>query len=731
MKRISKVITSIVLTTIILLTHVVWVSAATPRTSYELTVELFNKLLDDEKVINSFYTDINHTYPNPGTPKDLDKVAEFGKELTKDLTDNYQKAKTIYDWFEKNFTYNNDFYNQKYALHDKYISQGLSDFEAWVKTSEQLDAGPTGDISDRLYNSFVNRTGICLDYMKLFEIMAVGAGIPTDEVFGQDHMWNIFWYDKEKRWVLLDATWHEFDMPIEDFTKMSENHYVISNHNDSSGLLEPKFYNYDAEYYDTVALYKGEKQGDLPLRTGTTGNLIKTYIATTYDELLTAINVPDNDNNRRNIIIQGNITIPLNTGIAFKKCNVYIDEGYTVTSSGTIFVSYGGESAAVLNVKGTLAFKNGGSLNMQDYGTLNLIDNGKLVFEKNTKLDYMSNNQIVGFSSAPSQKGTYYWDGSKFFTNPVKVYQPSTPVYSVVTKVSGVASSSKLVLNGQAKAFPAVNIGGHNWIKLRDMAMFLNGTKKQFSLDYDSKTNTVAITSGKAYVPAGGELTEFIKGQVNAATASQKFVYNGKEVNLSAYIINNRNYLMLRDLAILLDFNITWNGTANTITLDVEHGYGYSDITTVHVIPASGKPQLIITKDKDGVIHESMDYVFEQDKDVIGKWEAIDFVGTPDDFDSKNVTKKDYIETNIRNFYENGREAHYADKGRGAAITQWTKGYVWGSDDVIEEYEIKQLDGKTFMFMQFKSGDYTVRGQKPNYYVYVKTSDTPDPEFAK
>ena len=727
MKKISKVITSIVLTAIILLSHIVWVSAAAPLASYELTVELFNKLLDDEKVINSFYTDINHAYPNPGNPKDLDKVAEFGKELTQGITDNYQKAKTIYDWFEKNFTYNNDFYDQKYALHDKYLSQGLSDFDAWVKTNELLDTGPTGDISDRMYNSFVNRTGICLDYMMLFEIMAVGAGIPADEVFGQDHTWNIFWYDKEKRWVLVDATWHEFDMPIENFTKMSENHYIISN--DPNSLHEPKFYNYAAACYDTVALYKGEKQGDLPLRSGTTGNLIKTYIATTYDELLTAINVPDNDDNRRNVIIQGNITIPQNAGISLKKCNVTISKGYTVTSLGTIFISYGGGWATVLNVKGTLAFENGGSLNMQDYATLNVIDNGKLEFEKNTKLDYTSNNQIGGFSAAPSQKGTYYWDGSKFVTIPVKLYQPSTPVYSVGTKVSGVASSSKLVLNGQAKALPAVNIGGHNWMKLRDMAMFLNGTKKQFSLDYDSKTNIIAITSGKAYVPTSGELTEFLKGQVNAATASQKFIYNGKEVNLSAYIIKDRNYLMLRDLAILLDFNIIWDGTANTITLDLEHGY--SDVTTVPTTPASGTPQLIITKDKDGVIHEYMDYVFVPDKDAVGKWEAIDFVTSPDEFDSKNVAKKDYIETNIRNFYVNGREAHYADKDRGAAITQWTKGYVWGSDDVIEEYQIKQLNGKTFMFMQFKSGDYTVRGQKPNYYVYVKTSDTPDPEFSK
>lgn len=156
----------------------------------------------------------------------------------------------------------------------------------------------------------------------------------------------------------------------------------------------------------------------------------------------------------------------------------------------------------------------------------------------------------------------------------------------------------------------------------------------------------------------------------------------------------------------------------------------YDVFVKISDTPAQISP-ITITRDSKGVIHESMDYKFVTDKDAIGQWTAIDFVTSPNDFDGKDTTKKDFIETCIRNFYDNGREAHYADKTRGAALTKWTKGYVWGSDDVIEEYQIKQLNGKTFMFMQYKSGDYTVRGQKPNYMVYMKTSNTPDPEFAK
>ena len=35
-------------------------------------------------------------------------------------------------------------------------------------------------------------------------------------------------------------------------------------------------------------------------------------------------------------------------------------------------------------------------------------------------------------------------------------------------------------------------------------------------------------------------------------------------------------------------------------------------------------------------------------------------------------------------------------------------------------YEIKELDGNTYMFFEWKSGDYTIRDMKPDYYVLKK-----------
>lgn len=233
-----------------------------------------------------------------------------------------------------------------------------------------------------------------------------------------------------------------------------------------------------------------------------------------------------------------------------------------------------------------------------------------------------------------------------------------------------------------------------NW---RTLSIYTDGSMVEHHLDMDNKVNIeglrwtknylIDLSLGDKYVPAYAIST--INGKTFMVVESKNGDY-GRTGNVSSYDV----YVKTSDT------------------------------------PAQASP-IKVTMDDKGVIHESMDYKFVTDKDVIGQWTAINFVASIDEFDGKDITKQSFIENSIRNFYDNGREAHYAEKANGAAVTKWTKGYVWGSDDVIEEYQIKQLNGKTFMFMQYKSGDYTVRGQKPNYMVYVKSSNTPDPDFSK
>ena len=51
----------------------------------------------------------------------------------------------------------------------------------------------------------------------------------------------------------------------------------------------------------------------------------------------------------------------------------------------------------------------------------------------------------------------------------------------------------------------------------------------------------------------------------------------------------------------------------------------------------------------------------------------------------------------------------------------WTKGYIIHHDNkTAGKYVIKDIDGSKYMFWEWKSGDYTIRGMKPKYYVFKK-----------
>ena len=51
----------------------------------------------------------------------------------------------------------------------------------------------------------------------------------------------------------------------------------------------------------------------------------------------------------------------------------------------------------------------------------------------------------------------------------------------------------------------------------------------------------------------------------------------------------------------------------------------------------------------------------------------------------------------------------------------WTKGLVL-DDDTASKYIIREIDGSSYMFYEWKSGDYTIRYMKPSYYVLKKVS---------
>ena len=129
------------------------------------------------------------------------------------------------------------------------------------------------------------------------------------------------------------------------------------------------------------------------------------------------------------------------------------------------------------------------------------------------------------------------------------------------------------MVNDKQVNFDAYNIRGYNYFKLRDIALALRGSVKQFEVGWDAVSNTITLTSGKPYTEVGGEMAKMGVDNQTANWTTSTICLNGVEVRPVVYKINNNNYFMLRDLRKALDFNVSWDSATNTITIDTSMGY--------------------------------------------------------------------------------------------------------------------------------------------------------------
>jgi len=114
-------------------------------------------------------------------------------------------------------------------------------------------------------------------------------------------------------------------------------------------------------------------------------------------------------------------------------------------------------------------------------------------------------------------------------------------------------------------------IKGNNYIKLRDLAMLLNGTEKQFEVIWDAENKAIALLSGAPYTVVGGELANPVGYQDKANPTASRVYVDGVELFPTAYTIRGNNYFKIRDIAKALDFYVGWESM--TIIVDTSTGY--------------------------------------------------------------------------------------------------------------------------------------------------------------
>lgn len=141
------------------------------------------------------------------------------------------------------------------------------------------------------------------------------------------------------------------------------------------------------------------------------------------------------------------------------------------------------------------------------------------------------------------------------------------PMSMAVSEERSMESSQKFTVNGEAVEIRAYIINGKNYLRLRDAAAALKGTKAQFQVDYDKEKNLVMIETNKPYEDLSNTKIYSSQKKLWATMKNMDILFNGKERKLKSAFIIDTNYIELRDLAKLVGFSVSYDAPTKTVAI--------------------------------------------------------------------------------------------------------------------------------------------------------------------
>lgn len=119
---------------------------------------------------------------------------------------------------------------------------------------------------------------------------------------------------------------------------------------------------------------------------------------------------------------------------------------------------------------------------------------------------------------------------------------------------------------------------------------------------------------------------------------------------------------------------------------------------------------------------DDLNYPFEEDPAVLGKWKAHSYCRRKEDFDPRRKGKEPLYFRSVEFLAEGRCISVYADEIFSEPEQQiWTKGILlrkW--NHCACAYEIRKIEGVEYLLMEWKSGDYRWGGFDSDYYMFER-----------
>lgn len=133
--------------------------------------------------------------------------------------------------------------------------------------------------------------------------------------------------------------------------------------------------------------------------------------------------------------------------------------------------------------------------------------------------------------------------------------------------VDAVKNTKKVTLDGEEVKVGSYDVEGYNYLKLRDVAAILNTKKCQFNVGFDGPTKLITVELAKAYEKVEGDLAEIKDEKAKAIVSVKKILVNGEEKEIKTALINEYNYMQLRDLGSLVGLDVKYDKVNKVIML--------------------------------------------------------------------------------------------------------------------------------------------------------------------
>ena len=214
--------------------------------------------------------------------------------------------------------------------------------------------------------------------------------------------------------------------------------------------------------------------------------------------------------------------------------------------------------------------------------TLTIVDSseaqtGKLVSDVDAIVAAEGSTLVDLDKPADPAEPTNPGEGSVEVDPPADPEPTTPPADAIPAEGTAYASTQNITIDGKAVEFAAYALKNEsgdltNYVKLRDIAVAINGTDAQFEVGFDG---SIILTTKTAYSGAADTTTPF-SGDRAYKGGAQTVKVDGKDVAMTAITLTDDNggaynYFKLRDLGSVLGFTVGYsNETGISITTAAE-----------------------------------------------------------------------------------------------------------------------------------------------------------------